>query len=315
MTRKYRFASIFWNIVGLAAFLVFSYDLACRFCTALDASWCAYIRCPSGGTIWSNTSYWYSLVMDIIIVFLSAGLIFLHKCIVLDSAKRKIFMWHHFLWFALFQDDIAVSPNSKVKLTRKRLSTGWNLVKGSSVYIKAIYYVIDIMGHLRAEVMRFRLRFRARRLGRDMADFLHIPFIDTTATGTVVEAEEKEDEKCEEDGDKEDKEKVVTRREAEEVIKRWQDGQISNDELVQWSLDRHPDEGYRYTDVDWPEWEEGKAGSAINEVMICIEDMDAETPVRDLAPAMLAFLQSDPRDFERAEEEFRSALKKIGWGK
>ncbi|TPW01078.1 MAG: hypothetical protein FD124_3800, partial [Alphaproteobacteria bacterium] len=79
-------------------------------------------------------------------------------------------------------------------------------------------------------------------------------------------------------------------------------------ELAQWSTDRHPDNGYRYDDVDWNLWKQNRADSWINEVMIHLEDLESHSLTPDAAPIFLAFLQQSGGDFAAAQQQMDTTL-------
>jgi hypothetical protein len=100
----------------------------------------------------------------------------------------------------------------------------------------------------------------------------------------------------------------TTREEIIEVLTKWDGGELTTEEVWKWANQR-----YWPGDTEYDDWESD--GSAANEVLCLLDNLDMNLILPADVPIHLEFLRTPPGKFEEGFAKWQTAIEGIDWKK
>lgn len=181
MTLTYRFRSWFWFLVMLPVAGVSLYDLVCRLGFACNAAWPQALQCPASGIISCNgVSPIPCLFFKLVMLLVSATILSYRKRVTIDGDTLQLTTAATFFGYALSTDTRSMAHWTRITLAARTHDSGFR-IKGTKRDIRVTSYFLRFTGETSGTIHRFGTRWYARRIGRAIAAYLQLPFVDTSA--------------------------------------------------------------------------------------------------------------------------------------
>ncbi len=298
---SFRFFSLKANLIGYPILVGIFFHLGCLFLKVFGVAGGESEVCKNAAIVCSDIGK-YGLIEVLVFVLALAGVSY-RRILSFDPLKRKVYERCVILGWAFGSTAKSLSSFSRVQLEPRIEGSGWRLKGGPE--IKQSVFILELRGKKTPPflIKNFSafirpLGYRAAiKMGHSISEALGIPLVDAIKNPEIKPQESK------------DAVLKITRDDVEKILVDWQGGRLSAEGVQKWSQEHHPDQGVRYADVDWEQWETGEAESAINVVLMALDEQGEASLSRKNIPLFLEFLRAPPEQFEIAHERLRKNLK------